>query len=77
MYDIFACTAPVWEGTTAYRESFLPRSNKVELLYPAKSIVCVENLAGTKTFEELVISAGLKLPYNEGVLAEVAKEYRK
>ncbi|MBQ1955562.1 MAG: SGNH/GDSL hydrolase family protein [Clostridia bacterium] len=52
MYDIFACTAPVWEGTTAYRESFLPRSRKVDLLYPAKSIVCVENLAGTVTYKE-------------------------
>ena len=29
--------------------------------------------AGTKTFEELVLSAGLKLPYEEGVLFEVAK----
>ena len=52
MYDLFACTAPVWEGTEAYRESFLPRSNKVDLLYPARSIVRVENLAGTKIFEE-------------------------
>lgn len=34
--------------------------------------------AGTKTFEELVLSANLKLPYEEGVLDEVAriiKEY--
>lgn len=29
--------------------------------------------AGTKTFEELVLSAGLKLPYEEGVLEGVAK----
>ncbi len=29
--------------------------------------------AGTKTFEKLVLSAGLKLPYEEGVLGEVAK----
>lgn len=29
--------------------------------------------AGTKTFEDLVLSAGLKLPYNEGVLEDVAK----
>lgn len=29
--------------------------------------------AGTKTFEELVLSADLKLPYEEGVLDEVAK----
>ena len=28
--------------------------------------------AGTKTFEELVLSANLKLPYEDGVLAEVA-----
>ena len=29
--------------------------------------------AGTKTFEELVLSAGLKLPYEDGVLDSVAK----
>lgn len=29
--------------------------------------------AGTKTFEELVLSADLKLPYQEGVLEDVAK----
>ncbi len=29
--------------------------------------------AGTKTFEELVLSADLKLPYEEGVLEDVAK----
>ncbi len=29
--------------------------------------------AGTKTFEELVLSANLKLPYEEGVLEDVAK----
>ena len=28
--------------------------------------------AGTKTFEELVLSANLKLPYEDGVLSEVA-----
>ena len=79
MYDLYACTEPVWKGTRAYRESFLPRTDRVRLLYPAESIVCVENLAGTVTYQEgrdyILEDGGLTIPEGSAIRIMTDEEY--
>ena len=79
MYDIFACTEPVWKGSRVYRESFLPRDRRISLLYPAEKIVCVENMAGTVTYTEgkdyVFENGGLFIPEGSAVRILSDEEY--
>ncbi|MBQ1186365.1 MAG: M3 family oligoendopeptidase [Clostridia bacterium] len=66
LYYIDYCMAQ----TVAFQFFALSLKNWQEAFY--KYLAFVDG-AGTKTFEELVTTADLQLPYNEGVLEEVAK----